>query len=376
VNLYFDNAATSFPKHPAVGEAIAQYLTECGGTYGRSFYGRALQATTMVERCRDAIGSILGVEGSKICFTAGATSAINLILRGLSLDGKRVAVSGMEHNAVMRPLHHLAEHKGVEIIYLPSRSDGTIDLEAIRRDDLQKAALIVMIHQSNVNGVMQPVREVMAIAGSVPVMLDATQSVTAAGLPDFTPNAPRPDFIIFSGHKALYGPTGVGGAYISHPEWVAPLLYGGTGNNSGSYLMPHAYPDRFEAGTLNIAGICGLLAAINNPLEALHARNDFLALLESIAGIDGIEIFRAISFDRQGETFSITHKTIPTNVLSEKLFYLYGCETRPGLHCSLLSHHTLKTFPNGTLRISLSPYHTTDDLNYLAEAIAKVIKEG
>ena len=376
MNLYFDNAATTFPKHPAVGEAMLNYLNECGGTYGRSFYGRALQAATIVEHCRDAMGSILGVDGSKICFTAGATSAINLILKGLSLDGKRVVVSGMEHNAVMRPLHYMAETHGVEIVYLPSHSDGTIDLASVNVDDLQGAALIVLIHQSNVNGVMQPVREIISMAGGVPVMVDATQSITATGLPDFAPNDRLPDFIIFSGHKALYGPTGVGGAYISQPERVAPFILGGTGNNSGSYVMPQAYPDRFEAGTLNMTGICGLLAAIQNPPEPLHTRTEFHATLSSISEIDEIELYKALSFDRQGETFSITHKTIPANVLSEKLFYLCGCETRPGLHCSPLSHRTLQTFPNGTLRISLSPYHTADDLRYLVQSIAKVVTEG
>ncbi len=370
VNLYFDNASTTFPKPAAVGEAIARYLNECGGTYGRGFYSRVRKATAMVEECRDALGRIVGVSAEHLFFTSGATVAANMILKGLTLAGRTVLVSGMEHNAVMRPLNDLAVHCGVKIGYLPSLPDGTVDLTAMQIPE--DTALIVVNHQSNVNGVIQPINRILELAAGTPVMLDATQSIDVTGISGLAPDDKRPDYLIFTGHKALYGPTGVGGVYIKDPDMLAPMILGGTGSNSESYLMPEIYPDRFEAGTLNVAGIGGLYAAICNPPVPLHSREDLAEMMNQLHLIKGITLHCAGSFDRQGETFSITHNMLSPAGLSEILFTDYGCETRQGLHCAPLAHRTIGTFPMGTVRVSLSPYHSVEDMQTLVKAMKKI----
>ncbi len=369
MNLYFDNAATSFPKPPEVARAVAHYIDAVGGTYGRGFYPRVRQATAAVEECRDALAAALGAEAGNVFFSSGATESANLILKGLPLDGRTVLVSGMEHNAVMRPLEYLAATKGVKIKVLPCLADGTVDPVALERENIREAALVVVNHQGNVNGATQSAGLIMELATGVPVMLDATQTVSAAGIPGL---ARLPEYIIFTGHKGLYGPVGTGGAYIADPSLVAPLMHGGTGSNSDSYKMPDIYPDRLEAGTPNIAGICGLGAALHNPPAALHSRGDLKALMERIAAADGITVYGASDFSRQGETFSVTHNRLSPSVLAQRLMEEHGCQTRAGLHCAPLAHRTLGTFPHGTVRISLSAFHTPADMDHLAFAVETI----
>lgn len=369
MNRYFDNASTSFPKPEAVGRAMVEYMARCGGTYGRGFYPRAREATAVAEECRDRLGQVMEVDPGRIFFTQNATAAANTVLKGLPLARRTVLVSGLEHNAVMRPLQHLADTCGVEVRQMPSLADGTVDTAAL---DLSGVALAVVNHMGNVNGVLQPVPRIIDALGGVPLMLDAAQSLTADGLPGLAAADRRPDFIIFTGHKGLYGPTGTGGVYMAHPEQVAPLLHGGTGSHSDSYAMPAVLPDRFEAGTPNMAGIGGLLAALQNPPAPRHSHDDLLTLLRRLREVPGLRVLCAADPAMQGGVFSVVHEAVTPDELAVRLFDRYGIETRPGLHCAPLAHRTLGTFPAGAVRIALSAYHTPDDLDYLVHAIAGV----
>lgn len=372
MNLYFDNASTSYPKPPEVGQAIARYLNDVGGTYGRSFYPRVLSATKCVEACRNRLGQVLGVDAGKVFFTSGATAAINLILKGLPLRGRKVLVSPMEHNAVMRTLHYVEKESRLEVIVLPALPDGRIDVEALDDRLLKDAALLVINHQSNVNGVIQPVAALMKAAGGIPVMLDSTQSLTAAGLPGLGVGEKRPDYIVFSGHKGLYGPSGIGGLYASTPEKLTPLLHGGTGSRSESVEMPEGFPDRMEAGTMNLPGIFGLAAALDHPPVARHTREDFLEMMQRMEGLEAITVCRSALPQYQGEVFSILHRALSADALAWELMARFGCETRAGLHCSPLAHRALGTFPDGTVRISLSAYHAPEDMQRLVEALQQI----
>lgn len=353
---------------------MLRYFNECGGTYGRGFYRRIVESTATVERCRNLLGSVLGVDGGRLFFSSGATASANLILKGLPLNERKVLVSPMEHNAVMRPLHFLAETEAVEIGYLPHKSDGELDLGRIDSALLEGVALVVVNHQSNINGVIQPIVELMERIGDTPLMLDTTQSATAEGLPHFLPNERRPDYMIFSGHKGFYAPSGIGGFYAAEPDKLTPLIHGGTGSNSEYFEMPERYPDRFEAGTMNLPGIYGLYAALTNPPKPNHTRADYEALLDEIEAIDGFTLYGANNRHNQGHNFSITHHLLTPDKLAFELYEKFGCETREGLHCAPLAHQTLGTFPNGTVRISLSAYHTPKEMEYLVEALKKIAK--
>lgn len=375
MNTYFDNAATSFPKPPEVALRMCRFMNEEGGTYGRAAYPRVQNATAMVEQCRDALASVMGVSVAEhIAFTSNATTAINAVLLGLNLPrGFRIGVSPLEHNAIMRPLYHLGQTTGIEIVVLPHFSDGCIDVGALKTSGMALDMLAIN-HVSNVNGVIQPVEKlaVLARANSWRILLDASQSlgeipVDAAhwGL----------DYVAFTGHKALRGPAGTGGFYAKEPHLISPTIFGGTGSLSQSYEMPDDLPDRFQAGTPNLVGIAGLLAAIENKPAPMHLRSEFLRLLASLRSIDGCTVYSAIEENRQSELFSFAHQRLSPSEIAQRLQDRHGIDTRAGLHCAPLAHRSIGSFPIGTVRIALSPYHTGEDLEYLLKAVLDAVRD-
>lgn len=368
MNLYFDNASTSFPKPPAVGEAIEAYLASEGGSAGRGAYGRGFAAGAIVERCRDAMAGVMGIAAADhLFFTSGATAGANWVVQGLLREaGARVLTSPMEHNAVVRPLHAV----GAVTESLPCDGDGVVDVALLGMVDCKGVELVVINHVSNVNGAVQPVAEICAWAKDreLAVMVDTSQS---AGHIDVKGDAWGADYLIFTGHKGLCGPTGIGGFYARRPGTIIPLMYGGTGSYSDSYSMPDCYPERFEAGTHNVVGAAGLLAAIEHPLQKKHGRDDFEMLVQRIADIDGVMVYGS----RAGaELFSITHISIDAASLCERLYREAGIETRSGLHCAPLAHGTLGTLSTGTVRISLSAAHERVDLEALYGAVVNICR--
>ena len=216
MNLYFDNCATSFPKPSAVAEAMSRHLNETGGTYGRSAYPRILQSTRLVEECRDQLASLMGTsDGGKIIFTANATTALNLMIQGICKKGGHVLTSTMEHNAIARPLEHMRQLGLIEWEQLESDPDGRIQVEKIAAKLRTNTILVAICHMSNVNGMAQSPGAVKQAIGEIPLLVDASQSL---GQHPVEVDKWGVDFLAFTGHKSLLGPTGTGGAFIRHPE--------------------------------------------------------------------------------------------------------------------------------------------------------------
>ncbi|MCL6103843.1 MAG: aminotransferase class V-fold PLP-dependent enzyme [Bacteroidetes bacterium] len=372
MNLYFDNCATSFPKPSAVAEAMSKHLNEIGGTYGRSAYPRILQSSRLVEECRDQLAAKMGTsEAGKIVFTANATTALNLMIQGICKKGGHVLTSAMEHNAIARPLEHLRQQGLIEWELLESAPDGRILIEKIASKIRPNTILVAVCHMSNVNGMAQSPGEIKKAIGEIPLLIDASQSL---GQHPVEVDQWGVDFLAFTGHKSLLGPTGTGGAFLRYPEMVEPLLFGGTGSGSDSLSMPAFAPDRFEAGTPNITGIHGLNAALKNRPEPQHSRADFLDLLKDVKQDAHYQVRCAEDLTNQGKLFSVVHHSLSGSALAQRFYEEYGIECRAGLHCAPLAHRHLGSFPNGDCRFSLSPYHTPEELNYLAKAIHDVGK--
>jgi cysteine desulfurase family protein len=373
MNRYFDNGSTSFPKPPQVSAAMQRYMQQVGGTYGRAAYGRVYEATSMVEQCRDELCRFLGATSAEnLFFCANATTAINTIIKGLDLKGKRVLVSALEHNAVMRPLEAI-KRNGVSVEVLPSLTDGTVDVARLKQLSLQNVGLVVVNHQSNVNGAIQPIAEISAWYKQIPILVDASQS---AGYSDIYIDEWDIDFLSFTGHKGLLGPTGTGGFYAKNPELLAPFVHGGTGSQSDSFAMPSFAPDKFEAGTPNLVGIAGFLAGLENRPSPMYASNDFRFLIDGINALPGIVVLRALDIAKQGPLFSFYHRTIPSSQMAQQLFEEYGIEVRSGLHCAPAAHGFLGTLARGTVRIAVSPYHTKADFDFLLDAVKNIIAKS
>lgn len=366
MNRYFDNASTSYPKPSAVGRAMCLWLEDGGGTYGRAASQRVLQSVQAVERCRDLLCSMIGSPAElseNLFFTHNATHAANTILKGIGLKaGDRVLVSPMEHNAVMRPLEFL----GVKYELLPALEDGSIDTDALCLLDVSGVKLVIVNHISNVNGVVQPLAKIgtWCASANLKFMIDASQSI---GVEDINVNKNEIDYLVFTGHKALLGPMGTGGFWARNPCSIEPLIYGGTGSNSDSFEMPSHYPDRMEAGTPNVVGIVGLLSAIENRPKELLCRAEIEQFHALISSNTSIKVFGDPS-----RVFSFTHNELSPSEIAGKLYNDYQIEVRSGLHCAPLAHRHLGTFPSGTVRVALSPYHKGEDLEYFATSLKQI----
>jgi cysteine desulfurase family protein len=372
-NTYFDNASTSWPKSREVAHAMADFLLKTGGTYGRAAYQRVYQTSAMIEECRNELADVLGVvESGNIAFTQNATQAINTMLFGLDLHDCEVLVSPLEHNAVMRLLEHLKETRSVNWKIIPAKEDGTIIPERIPPMVTERTRLVIINHESNVNGVIQPLEKARNFIGELPLMVDTTQSL---GNVPFEGDKWGVDFIAFTGHKGLLGPTGTGGFFVRNTELLTPLFYGGTGSRSASFEMPQFAPDKFEAGTHNTVGIAGLLAALKNRPEYGWKSSDLDALIEKFQNISGVRVLTAMEPANRGHVFSLMHENLTPSAIAGRLYDRFGIEIRSGLHCAPLAHQYLETFPHGTARFAPSLYHTKDDLVSLGDALKTIFDD-
>ncbi len=371
-NRYFDNAASSFPKPIEVVEAISQFVSCGGGTYSRGAYPRVFNATMQVEECRDMILELIGAPQGYLAWSANATDAANILLQSLSKSLDRVLVSPLEHNAIMRVLYGL----GIEWDIAPHHSDGRIDVDQLRQLDLEKYSLMIVNQQSNVNGVIQPIEQISEAIGELNLMVDASQSL---GSVEMLAESWGVDYLIFTAHKSLFGVTGVGGFYAKDISLLEPVRFGGTGSVVGNspFQMPDSYPDMFQAGTPNVVGIVGLRAALCAKIEPLHSFECFVEMVAKLSNLDSIELFLAEHWRNpklQGELFSLRHKSIPSSELANILMSKFGIECRSGIHCAPLAHSSLGTIEGGTVRFSLSKYHTPEDLDYLCSSIISIVQ--
>jgi selenocysteine lyase/cysteine desulfurase len=300
-----------------------------------------------------------------IIFTPNATSGMNAILFGLGLKNKHVLISPLEHNCVMRPLEYLKNNHYLSYDVLPAGIDGKIIIESVKKSLKKNTALIVVNHMSNVNGVIQDIKQIKAAAPDIPLLVDAAQS---AGAETIDVKNWGIDYLVFTGHKNLLGPAGTGGFYVKNPETINTFIYGGTGSMSTSIDMPTFTPDKYEAGTPNIPGIFGLHAALKYKPTPFD-KKILTKFIKNIKDNDDINLYNAEKETDQGALLSITHKVMRLSDFMNRVNKNKNIMTRVGLHCSPASHMYLGTYPEGTMRISFSSYHTKNDVEELLDAI-------
>ena len=375
--IYFDNAATSWPKPDCVREALGTYFGEAGGNAGRSGHRMSIAAARVVEGAREAVAELLGAQDpSRIVFAHNATQALNTAIYGMLHPGDRVVTTGVEHNSVMRPLRHL-ESQGVNVTIVPCGRDGSVELDDVRAALRGGARLLVTTHASNVTGAVFPIAELAAIAreAAVPYLVDAAQ--TAGAIP-IDVEKMGIDLLAFTGHKGLLGPTGTGGLYIRDGLKVEPLMRGGTGSDSAHEFQPEYAPDAYESGTANVAGLAGLAASVRFlseiGVEAVRAHERQLVdrFMAGIAEIPGVEVHGpADSRLRCGLLSFNIAGAVPSEVglLLEQSFDIL-CRT--GLHCAPAAHRNIGTFPTGTVRFSFGWFNTPAEVDASLEALRKI----
>ena len=381
--IYFDNAATSFPKPQEVSAAIINYMNNIGASPGRSGHRLSIEAGRILYQCRENIAELFHVEDPlRIVFTSNATEAINLAVKGFLHSGDQVITSSIEHNSVMRPLREL-EKNGVQIKAIPCSADGSLNPEDIEKAINKNTTLIVLNHASNVTGTLLPIGEVGRIArkNNILFLVDAAQTAGAYPIDMEKDNI---DLLAFTGHKSLFGPTGTGGLVIGKDvdiHKITPLKTGGTGSRSESENHPDFLPDLYESGTPNIAGIAGLHAGVSYILKKgvkdIHQYELHLCkkLIFGLKQISGVTIYGK---DDSGERSSVVSFTIIGQSPSDigfKLDEKYSIMCRVGLHCAPSAHKTIGTFPVGTVRFSIGLFNTVDDVKQAIYAVRKIASE-
>ena len=368
--IYFDNAATSRPKPEEVYKAFEFYVKEIGTSPGRGSYSLAIQASRMLYQSRKTVASFFGAaDPSCVVFTKNSTEAINLFFDGYLKRGDHVIISPFEHNAVLRPLHSLKCKGIIDYTVLPEAAlySGGNDLKNYVRDNTKLLALTLA---SNLTGqlVFNPSLAQYAHRRGLTVFVDASQG---AGKKLISLQDDEIDVLAFTGHKDLLGLPGVGGLVSKVALDIEPLIQGGTGIHGESYVNPEAYPDSYEAGTLNMPAIWALKVAldyINEHLDEMRKKESLLldAALEGLKKSENVILYRADSM--RVPTFCFNIKGTPSSdvvqILDEN-----GICVRGGIHCAIKAHETLGTVQTGAVRVSLNAFNTLEDVDRFIRVI-------
>jgi cysteine desulfurase family protein len=384
-DIYLDNASTTFPKPDSVYEYMSGFYRTCGISPGRSSCRMAQQAAAMVEGARQKLTTLfhpsLTAAGApknpaRLVFTYNASHSLNLIIQGRVGPGDHIVTTWMEHNSVLRPVNHLVA-QGAEATFVRPGPDGRVDPLDIRRAIRPATTLVVVNHGSNVCGVVQDIQSIGAVCrdANVPLALDAAQT---AGIIPIDMAAWHVSFVAFTGHKSLMGPTGSGGICVADDAQINSTMWGGTGVRSADPLHVEEYPWRLEVGTPNLLGIAGLSAGVDwittNGLNTLNRQETALAarLAAELQEIRGVTVYAPTPSRSGVPTLSVAIAGWDPADLGTVLERDYHILTRAGLHCAPKAHEHLGTAPQGTVRFSVGPFNTQDDILTVIKAVGEI----
>lgn len=380
--IYLDNAATTYPKPEVVYLTMDKFLREKCVNAGRGSYKLAQNATRLIDETRKLILDLVNAKGSsKAIFCPSATIAINQVLRGLNWDEiKNVYVSPFEHNAIMRTLSSLQKNNEFKINIIPF-DNISFKLE---EDNLrimfskENPDLIIMSHVSNVTGYILPIYECHQLAKQYnPInIVDCAQSL---GLVEV--NVQREfkecDFIIFAGHKSLYGPFGVGG-FISVENKVElnEVITGGTGSDSTNLEMPRENEVYFEAGSYNMQAIAGLNVALKWLKEVSrdniyeHKKQLTKQIIDGLKSINGIEIYIPENLEKHIGVVSFNLNNYLAEDVGEILNDEYNIAVRTGHHCAPFIGNFLDGYAkSGTIRVSIGYFNSEEEIDEFLDCV-------
>ena len=380
--IWLDNAATTH-KPQVVIDATSRFYSRDNSNIHRAAHALATRATDLFENGRESVRRFLGAaEAREIVFVRGTTEAINLVAQSYGRthvrSGDEILVTELEHHANIVPWQLLAEQTGAVVRVVPINDRGELILEEFARLLGDRTKLVSVAHVSNALGTINPVEEIVALAHArgVPVLVDGAQS---------TPHLPvnvqalGADFYAFSGHK-VFGPTGIGALYGRRAllESMAPWQGGGHMIRDVRFekTVYQDAPERFEAGTPDIAGVVGLAAALDYLYEAglpaiaayEHALLEYA--LQGLGTIPGLRLIGTAA--AKASVLSFVIPGIPNDLIARGLDQR-GIAVRAGHHCAQPSQRRFGI--ESSVRPSLAFYNTHDEVDQLVAGIREISRE-
>ena len=379
--IYLDNAATTSPKPERVIAAVEAAVREYTANPGRSGHAMASDCAQAVFSARKTAGAFFGVlNPEQVIFTPGCTYSVNMALKGMLKPGDHVIMSDLEHNAVVRPLHALAQ-TGVEVGRAKViEGDHAATVANFRGKIKSNTRMIFCTQASNVFGLRLPVEELGRLCAEYGLLfgIDAAQS---AGIIPIDMARLRADAICVPGHKGLYGVMGSGALLLKEGLDIHPIIEGGTGSASAARDMPEYLPDRLEGGTANIIGILAMAAGINfieSTGIAAIAHHEFSLIQKAYEGLStckGVKLYT--SFPRPESHVPLISFNID-GVPSEETGAALGRDgiaVRAGFHCAFDAHLAFGTGQSGTVRVCPSVFTAEEDISALLDSVERLIKK-
>jgi len=376
--IYLDNAATVYPKPPEILDAALDLYKRYGVNPGRSGYDLCLVGGDLVQTTRDTLTRFFGgTDSERLCFAYNASDALNILIQGMVNPGDHVVSTTVEHNSVIRPLNHLQRDGVITVDYVPTDSNGRVDPDEIVKHLRPETKLVVVNHGSNVIGTIQPVAEIgrRCHERGIRFVVDTAQT---AGVVPINAQEMNIDALAFTGHKSLLAPTGIGGVYVAEGVEVKHTRYGGTGVRSAYPFHLDEYPFRLEVGTPNVLGILGLHEAqrhiAERGMEAIY-RDEmelFSTLQTGLIDIDGVTLHGTTQLTDRLPVLSLTVEGWDPADVGVLLDGDHNIACRTGLQCAPLIHEQMGTAPRGTVRLSVGPMNTADDVEAAIRGVADI----
>jgi cysteine desulfurase family protein len=379
--IYFDNAATVWPKPEGVYKFMDQFYRTHGVNPGRSGYDLALEAGSLLANLRKRLTKFFGGDEDapeRLIFSYNATDALNLIISGLIEKGDHIVTTTLEHNSVIRPVNHMVRDHGTEATFVRFNSAGFVEPGEIESALRPNTKAVIVNHGSNVIGTVQPIQQIGKICREHGVLL-VVDTAQTAGVIRINMKEMNVDVVAFTGHKGLMGSMGIGGLCIRKNVEVRQVRSGGTGVRSVEPYHLEDYPFRLEYGTPNMVGVAALYAGQDwldeEGVEKLHAQEMRLArkLVEQLRRIDGVHLYCCENLENHLSTILMNVEGVDPGDVGIMLDVDHNIATRTGLHCAPLVHKQLGLMENhGGVRFSIGPFNTDQDVAMAGEAVAQI----
>lgn len=385
--IYFDNAATSFPKPKEVVERVNDTMINYGVNPGRSGHRLALELDRRIFDVREKLTEFIGGSNPmNLVFTSSCTDSLNTAIYGLAEkfyqcgENCHVITTALEHNSVLRPLKYLEKSGKITLTIVDGDRFGIVHPEDIKKAIKEDTKFCVTTAMGNLIGTKVDIVEIGKILKEKDIIyiVDAAQGL---GYVDIDMDNMPIDILCFPGHKGILGLTGTGGLYFKDNIELEPFRRGGTGSFSLDLNQPEVSPDKYESGTLNSAGIESMGAGIDYinkiGLKAIQDHENLLKdeFIKGLKDIENIELYGSLDH-RQGPVVSLNIDGIDSSELAFNLSYDYDICTRAGFHCAPLAHRLLGTDKKGAVRFSFSYFNTLDEVKETIEVLKKYAREA